>query len=112
MQSIFNGAGYLLADNSASDWGTKEEDDLLGCGHCHAVIRKHAHTDPVTKRRIPGWLDEGGHCYVCNQPLCGPQNNNCRDRAQRHGCEAYARVLERAIEDNYRREQNAKILGI
>ncbi len=108
MRSIWNGAGYLLADNRASDWGTKDEDDLLGCGHCQALIRKHGHFSQALQRYLPGWVEDGGMCCVCDKPLCP----SCRDRVVTQGCDSFAKMFERAIEDHYRREQNARILGI
>jgi hypothetical protein len=113
MKSRFHGAGYLLSDNRASDWGTKDEDDLLGCGHCGASIRRHGHTD--VHGYHPGWIEEGGMCCICDQPLCGPECNDCRAKValpldQGGGCNHQERQLERALHDAHRREQNAKLL--
>ncbi len=115
-KSIYNGAGYLLADNRASDWGTKDEDDLVGCGHCGATIRKHGYTDRQGKYH-PGYLEEGGWCVGCGKPLCGPENCNCRDKAMRPveqggGCVAMEREIEKALKEHHRKEQNSKVRGL
>jgi hypothetical protein len=96
MRSIFNGAGYLIADNRASDWGTIEEADLIGCAHCNQTMKKR------------DWQEDGGFCHCCAKPICGP----CADAMPRSGCVPYLRKLERAVDDAYRREQNRRILGI
>lgn len=96
MKSIYSGHGYFLNDDTASG-GVKSEDDLLSCSHCQAPIKKS------------DWKLQGGMCNVCTSPLCF----NCVKRAAKFGCEGpYVRQLEQAVNDSYRREQNAKLLGI
>lgn len=94
MKSVFNRAGYLLADDRASG-GKVDEADMLGCSHCQALMKRHL------------WSDDGGFCHGCDAPVCGP----CCDKIPTHGCAPFMRQLERAVNDAYRREQNAKILG-
>lgn len=93
MKSVFNGAGHLFADNRASDWGGVEESDLLGCKHCQALIKAHE------------WRAEGAFCHHCGGPICA----SC---AGIGGCTPFEQRLEQAISDHYRRQQNARILGI
>lgn len=97
MKSRFNGAGYLLSDNTASDWGTKEEADILSCGHCQALIKKS------------DWKEDGCWCSCCDQAVgvtCG-----CAKRMLTRGCENFLMKLEKAIERKYTVDQNARILG-
>jgi hypothetical protein len=96
MTSIFDGHGYFYNDDRNSG-GKLDEDDLLGCGHCPKPLKKAE------------WKQQGGMCMVCNKPLC----IHCYRRAIEFGCSGpeIAR-FEKELEDRYRREQNAKILGI
>jgi len=96
-KSIFNGAGYFMNDDRASG-GKLDEDDIVGCWHCHKPIKKAA------------WKAWGGVCIPCGaKPLCGP----CKDRAMRFGCEGpQLKKIEQAVNDDYRRQQNAKVIGI
>lgn len=96
-RSIFAGAGYVMNDNRASG-GTLTEDDILGCVHCQACIDKH------------NWKKYGeNRCYACDGPVC----SICKfDMAAGGGCKNFHKVVERAIEDRVRSDQNAKILGI
>jgi hypothetical protein len=94
--SILDGHGYFFNDNRASG-GKLVEDDLLGCGHC---------PKPLKKRE---WRMQGGMCFVCNKPLC----LQCYERARTIGCEGPdVDRLMRAVNEQYRRAQNAKVLGI
>lgn len=94
--SRFDGAGYLISDNSASDWGTREEDDVVCCAHCQAVVRKRQ------------WVVAGGYCSNCDAPLC----KTCADALQQQGCQNFMRKIDEALRDHHRREQNARLLGI
>jgi|GEM_PF-4491314 len=95
-KSIFNGAGYFKNDDTASG-GKLVEDDLLGCGHCPKPMKKHE------------WREHGGMCFVCQQPLCP----HCTARALKFGCEGpEIKRIEQAVNDQYRQQQNEKILGI
>jgi hypothetical protein len=91
MKSTFHGMGYLLNDNRASG-GKVEEADLLGCVSCQALIDKKK------------WQAEG--CY--DHQLGGPICSTC----ERTGTQNFKQYLDRALQESYRREQNAKILGI
>ena len=93
MKTYTNGMGYVIADNRASDWGTIEEADLIGCNHCHCAMKK------------PAWQADGAFCHVCDRPICP----NC---AEKPGCTPYVEKLQRAINEDYRRRQLARMLGI
>lgn len=97
MKSIFSGAGYFMNDDRASG-GKLAEDDTLGCTHCHAAMKKQT------------WIAGGGwKCTVCDKPLCP----TCGAAPPQLKCVGPLELqLERAITENYRREQNAKVLGI
>jgi hypothetical protein len=48
-------------------------------------------------------------CFVCTKPLC----THCTARAMKFGCDGpEVKRVEAAVNEQYRREQNAKILGI
>ena len=94
-KSIFNGHGYFLNDDTASG-GLKTEDDLVSCKHCQKPLKKVE------------WKLRGGMCNVCTSPLC----YTCYEKAQKFGCTPYVEQLERAVNEDYKRRQNAKILGI
>jgi hypothetical protein len=96
-KSFFNGMGYALNDNRASG-GIVKESDILGCGHCQACINR------------ANWKAYGeNRCFSCDEALC----SICLYQHKQSGgeCMNFKRAFERAIEDRYRREQNAKILG-
>ena len=95
VRTVYSGMGYVLADDSASG-GEKREADLLGCNHCDRLMRKSV------------WREKGGHCLVCDRPICA----GCLARIPTHGCEHSVRRFTAAVEENYRREQNARVLGI
>jgi hypothetical protein len=92
MPSIFSQAGFLSNDNRASG-GQLEEDDILGCSHCQALIRKSE------------WKIKGGYCYQCDQPLCLP----CAEKAKRHGCANFKRQIDQQVEQAYRRDRLVNI---
>jgi hypothetical protein len=94
--SIFNGAGYFMNDDRASG-GSLDEDDIIACAHCAKALKKHL------------WKQHGGMCCVCAKPLC----TVCTQRTFNVGCEGpQEKQIERAVNEFYRRQQNAKILGI
>jgi hypothetical protein len=96
MTSIFNGHGYFMNDDRASG-GKLAEDDVLACNHCSSGLKKSQ------------WKIKGGFCTACNKPLCF----RCTERTHRFGCEGpEVKRIEQAVNANYRREQNAKVLGI
>jgi len=95
MRSIFNGTGYLRADDRCSG-GQLEEADLVGCKHCLTTMRKSE------------WQADGGFCHCCDAPVCGP----CADQMPKQGCKPFLSELEKSINEAYRREQNARMLGI
>lgn len=95
MKSILTGAGYVMNDNRASG-GKLVEDDLFNCFHCQASIHKG------------NWKAYGENkCAACDGPVC----SICKFKMATHGCQNFKRYFERAFEDRYRRDQNAKILG-
>lgn len=83
---------YFYQDNDR-----KIEDAFLICSHCEQGMLRQA------------WKQRGGMCMVCDAPIC----TTCHGRTAKFGCEGPSvRKLERAVNELYRREQNAKILGI
>lgn len=90
-----DGAGYYINDNRANHGGV-EEADVLTCCHCRKVIM------------LQSWREEGAFCHLCFAPAC----DSCGKRMLTFGCENFMRRLEAAEKDAYRRQQNAKILGI
>lgn len=95
VRSVLNGAGYLLADDRCSG-GARDEADMMGCKHCQRLMKKR------------DWQADGGFCHGCDAAVCGP----CADRIPRFGCETFVRVVEAKIERQYRREQNARLMGL
>ena len=95
VKSRFNGLGYRLADNTASG-GLRAEADMIGCHHCQKLMVKS------------DWAEDGGWCSRCDGAVCGP----CADRMLTKGCEAFVHQLMAKLEDQYRRAQNARMLGI
>ena len=93
MKSVFSGAGYLIADNRASDAGGFEEADIIGCRHCQAAVKAH------------DWRTEGAFCHHCAAPIC----DRC---AAIPGCTPFEKAVERALSEQHRRQQNARVLGI
>lgn len=94
---IIDGAGWIRTDERASG-GELVEDDMLGCGHCPR---------PIPKRK---WEADGGFkCWKCDKVLC----RECAAAPPRMECPGSdAQQIEKALSDNHRREQNAKVLGI
>lgn len=95
MKSIFSGAGYLMADERASG-GDVREADMLACAHqCGGRL--------MTKQQ---WIADGGfRCRQCDKPLC----QGC---AKSSVCVPFVELIDRALSEHHRREQNAKALGI
>jgi hypothetical protein len=103
------GAGYALIDNSASDWGNKIEADVLSCIRCQKILFRQHTIDHLGRIHL-GWNDTGAWCHRCDAPLCfecAAPSNPCPAQ-----CGGFRAELDRAIEANYHRTQNAKILGI
>ncbi len=96
-RSFFDGSGYFFNDDTCSG-GIKTEDDTLACAHCEAGLRKR------------DWLAAGGFkCHSCDQSLC----TRCAAAPPQIKCSGpFKATIERALAEHYRREQNAKILGI
>lgn len=76
----------------------KSEADILVCGHSSCGQRAMTMTE---------WKAHGGQCFVCGHTVCGP----CMTRMMKFGCEVFEKVIEDALNDQYRKAQNAKILG-
>ncbi len=95
MKSIFDGTGYFRNDDRPSG-GKLSEGDVLGCSHCQQAMPKAE------------WKLNGGICFICAKPLC----LICYERTRTFGCEVFEKNIEHAVADLYRRQQNAKILGI
>ncbi len=103
MTSITDGAGYLFSDERNSG-GKVEEADIIACPHCEALINYQA----WRKDRAQGGGLTGGWCRKCSAPVCG----TCLDRMLVFGCEPFLRKIDQAVEANYRRQQNRKVIGI
>jgi hypothetical protein len=97
MKRISDGAGYFLNDDRASG-GKRDEDDLLGCGHCPRPVKKHK------------WQIHGGICFVCGKPLCFACYDTAHKTKQCRGSEE--ENIIRAVDEAYRKQQNAKVFGI
>ena len=82
LRSVFNGAGYYTNDNRASG-GRLEEDDLVGCEHCQASVKRAE------------WKMHGGYCRECDSPLC----ITCAEKAVKFGCDNFKRLVERRWEE-------------
>jgi hypothetical protein len=96
-KSVFNGSGYFKNDDRHSG-GKLEEDDLLGCGHCPRPVKAHK------------WQLQGGMCFVCGEPLCFACYAEAHKTKQCVGSQEDQII--RAVNENYHKQQNAKILGI
>ena len=96
-RSMFDGTGYFYNDDRCSG-GTMVEDDTLACAHCEAGLKKH------------DWLMAGGFkCHSCDQSLCAL----CAQAPPQIKCSGpFKAQLERALNEQYRWQQNAKVLGI
>jgi len=103
MRTILTGAGYRFSDNSESG-GAKEENDVLCCPHCQAVIYK---SGPNENWRAS---DGGsGWCGRCNAPICG----TCANRALTEvGCTPFVEYVEKLMSDEHRRTQFRKLAGL
>lgn len=95
VRSLYNGMGWLLADDRCSG-GERDEADMLGCSHCQRLMKKG------------DWKNDGGFCHSCDAPVCG----RCADRIPKFGCEVFMRKLEGEMEREYRARQNAMLLGL
>lgn len=96
IKSIFHGAGYFFNDDRASG-GKFDEDDILACAHTGVAMKKS------------DWKRHGGICMVCGKPISAA----AYERAKRFGCEGpEEKRIEQVVNDLYRRQQNAKLLGI
>lgn len=104
-RTISHGAGYLFNDSRAAHEGV-EEADILTCPHCQRTINLQAwrkdHSKGGTHNEMGGW------CRRCEAPVC----TACTVRMMKHGCEPFMKQVDKALEDKYRREQNAKTIGI
>jgi len=97
---VSDGAGYLMNDSRAAHEGVEEADIVL-CPHCQATIK----LQQWKKERAEGG---GGWCRQCFAPVCGP----CLTRMLQHGCEPFIKLVDRALELAYRKQQNRRVLGI
>jgi hypothetical protein len=95
VRSIFNGAGYLRADDYATGL---EESDMIVCAHAACGQKLMRKKD---------WQADGGFCHSCDAPVC----SGCAARIPTKGCEVFLRKLEGELERKYRREQNARLFG-
>lgn len=68
------------------------EHDTITCFHCNGV---HFITPE----------DLGGHCLQCNKAIC----SKCADKGT---CTPFLKEIEKSEAEQYRKNQNARILGI
>ena len=92
-----DGAGYHMN----TDCDGVSQHDVLTCPHCQSVI----FLQTWRKEREQGG---GGYCRKCSEPVCGP----CLTLMVKHGCQPFMKAVERAVEDNYRIQQNRKVMII
>jgi hypothetical protein len=95
ISSRTHGQGYYLNDNRANENGI-EEADVLTCKHCQKVILKTP------------WKEDGGFCGKCFGAIC----SSCADKMLTRGCEPFVKLIEKQMEEQYRKQQNARIIGI
>lgn len=95
MKRIVNGAGFYSYSGPDAPGG-RVEGDFLTCGHCQQGMI------------LTAWRTAGAMCMVCERPIC----TNCHGRTTKFGCEIVERSLTEKLNEHYRREQNARILGI
>lgn len=81
--------GYAL---TLGPEGIVFEADTITCSHCNRIVTLGREAD-------------FGHCLVCDKDLCGP----CVDIGE---CIPFKKKCDRAEAEYYRKQQNAKILGI
>lgn len=95
MKSIFNGIGYYSYVGPDAPGG-RVEADFLTCRHCQQGMLKTA------------WQEKGAMCFNCESPIC----SNCYGPTTKFGCQVIEKTLIEQLNEHYRREQNARILGI
>jgi len=76
--------------------GSSASLDTFTCSHCNAIV--------IVRPSVP-LEDLGGFCRLCMKNVCGP----CADKGV---CRPFLKRIEREEEAEYRRRQNAKILGL
>lgn len=88
--------------------GVERECDTITCSHCQRVIFiKPGHmpaADPELSAGDPAH-DLGGLCRVCMKHICGP----C---AKEGTCIPFEKKIEKQESDDYRRRQNARVMGL
>ena len=84
-----------MNDNRTSG-GTLEECDVFVCSHCQKVIN------------VQKWQKDGAFCHCCDKPIC----KSCGAVALQIGCVPFKKMVDRHLEEQYHRRQNAKLLGV
>lgn len=98
--------GYLKTWGETGIW----EADVLGCVHCFATIAKKSIDKPKNQLTLKA------RCFACDGYLC--PECGLAVQLHGHGNPDYPRTwphhlwLQRGIDETYRREQNAKMLGV
>jgi hypothetical protein len=101
MRTIATGSGFRLSDNRTSG-GAKEENDVLTCPHCQAVINLQA------------WRkadhNQHGYCAKCQAPVChaGP----CAQDYAMNGCRPFIQKIERMLSNDHALMQFRKLAGL
>ena len=95
LKSQYRRLGVLVNDDRASG-GQLTEADVTTCAHCQAIVRRDK------------WRFHGGWCGQCCAPVCFL----CGERTKSEGCMPFLRLVDAALDRQYRRQQNARILGI
>jgi hypothetical protein len=99
--------GFILIDDRASEWGNKIESDLLVCGQFEPLQHRHDTIDHQGRVHV-GRANEGAWCHCDDKSLCAA----CGAVPCPPECGGFEKRFMQLVEDQYRREPNAKILGI
>ena len=84
------GAGFFTNDNTLSG-GNLEEQDVLCCPHCQAIIL------------YQDWKKKGAYCRLCDKPIC----LKCGEKLKTEGCIPFKKLIDQTLDANYRRQQLA-----
>lgn len=88
--------------------GVEKERDSITCSHCQRVVflkPGHASVGDVEASGGDPKHDIGGLCRGCMAHICGP----CADDGR---CVPFLKAIEKSEAEDYRRRQNAKVLGL
>ena len=106
MRRQFDGAGMLQT------WGpgNRGTDDVLGCMHCFSTITRKSIEAPKNQ------LTTRARCWHCDGYLCAECGLEVQLYGHRHPDHyrtwPHALWIQQGMDEVYRRDQNAKILGV